>query len=384
MRISLDAHALGRRLTGNEVYIRSLINEFRRLDPHSEFIAYRSPERLGPDFTTDITWRHISANPYRRLGLDLSRRIQADRPDILHVQYTAPLFIGVPIVVTVHDVSFLEHPEFFRADRAAQLRFTVSRTMERAKLILTPSEFSRRAILRTCSVDPQKIRVIPNGVSTDFQPADRRKAAQRMERAFRIAAPFVLTAGDLQPRKNQVRLIRAFECLIRATGMPHHLVCAGQDGFRAEDVRAAAARSGVADRIHFPGYVEDGDLLNLYNACDLFIFPSLYEGFGLPILEAMACGRPVACSNSAAMPEVAGRAGILFEPRSIWDMSRAMERILCDRELRHRMEREGLRRAAQFRWKSSAESTLNAYFEAAGNPRRIGDEARLLLASAAG
>ncbi len=383
MRISIDAHAIGRRLTGNEVYIRNLINEFPRIDGKSDFVGYGCTEAIGRDRSPNVSWRAVSRCPYRRLGLDLERRLREDQPDVLHVQYSAPLFTRVPIVTTVHDVSFLEHPEFFSFFQSTQLRLTVANTMRRAALILTPSEFSRRAILKHYSIEPERIRVIPNGVSSFFCPWNRIAAAQRIRRSFGISAPFVLTVGDLQPRKNHLRLLQAFESAIRATRLPHHLVFVGQDGFRAPDVRATSERCGFGERTHFTGYVSDRDLLDFYNACDLFVFPSLYEGFGLPILEAMACGRPVACSNISAMPEVAGGAAMLFDPRSIAEMSRAIRVILRDPALQHRLVRAGLNRASRFHWNRSARMTLNAYYEAAGKPHGVWDEDRLLLSAAA-
>jgi glycosyltransferase involved in cell wall biosynthesis len=147
-------------------------------------------------------------------------------------------------------------------------------------------------------------------------------------------------------------------------------VLAGQETWYAPKVRSAAAESGVADRIHFTGFVADDDLLHLYNACDLFVFPSFYEGFGLPVLEAMACGRAVACSSTSAMPEVADSAAILFDPYDTEAMTRAMADLLLDAELRSRMERIGAQRASHFSWQLSAKKTLEVYYQVAGNTAR--------------
>jgi glycosyltransferase involved in cell wall biosynthesis len=168
--------------------------------------------------------------------------------------------------------------------------------------------------------------------------------------------------GDLQPRKNQIGLIAAFSKLLTDhPQLKHHLVLTGKETWFTPKVRAAARDCGFASRIHFTGFVSDQMLLQLYNACDCFVFPSLYEGFGLPILEAMACGRAVACSNTSAMPEVADGAGLLFDPYQIEEITRAMRDILLDAELRGRMERLGLQRAAGFSWKKSARATLDVY-----------------------
>ncbi len=364
MRFAVDAHAIGRHLTGNEVYIRSLLGGFAEIDRRSEFITYVSElgaERWIPE---RFAIRHVSANPYSRLGWDLGRLIRADRPDLIHVQYTAPLGAGVPTVVTVHDVSFIEHPEYFTTVRRSQLRLTVGSSVKRAARILTVSEFSRDAILRAYDISPEKIRVIPNAANPEFRVVGRERAQKAAQYRLRFEAPFIFSVGDLQPRKNQIGLIAAFSKLLTdCPHLKHHLVLTGKETWFTPKVLEAARSCGFASRIHFTGFVSDEDLLELYNACDCFVFPSFYEGFGLPILEAMACGRAVACSNTSAMPEVADGAGLLFDPHQTGEITRALKDILLDSELRGRLERLGLQRAAGFTWKKSARATLDVYKE---------------------
>src|SRR6202167_63481 len=364
MRFAVDAHAIGPALTGNDVYIRSLLSRFAEVDGRSEFITYVSElgaERWIPE---RFSVRHVSANPYSRLGWDLGRLIRADGPDLIHVQYTAPLLARTPIVVTVHDVSFIEHPEYFTTARRSQLRLTVGQTVKRAARILTVSEFSRDAILRAYDIAPEKVRVIPNAANPEFRVIGRERAQRAVQTRLRFDAPFILSVGDLQPRKNQIGLIAAFSKLLtECPQLKHHLVLTGKETWFTPKVREAARSCGFASRIHFTGFVSDDDLLELYNACDCFVFPSFYEGFGLPILEAMACGRAVACSNTSSMPEVADGAGLLFDPHQTGEITRALKDILLDSELRGRMERLGLQRAATFTWKKSARATLEVYRE---------------------
>jgi glycosyltransferase involved in cell wall biosynthesis len=364
MRFAVDAHAIGRHLTGNEVYIRSLLGGFAEVDRRSDFITYVSEPGAARWIPERFTVRHVSANPYSRLGWDLGRLIRADRPDLIHVQYTAPLLARTPIVVTVHDVSFIEHPEYFTGTRRSQLRLTVGRTVKRAARILTVSEFSRDAILRAYDIAPEKVRVIPNAANPEFRVIGRERAQKAVRDRLGFEAPFIFSVGDLQPRKNQIGLIAAFSKLL--TDYPqlrHHLVLTGKETWFTPKVRDAARSCGFAARIHFTGFVSDDDLLELYNACDCFVFPSFYEGFGLPILEAMACGRAVACSNTTSMPEVADGAGLLFDPHQTAEITRALKDLLLDSELRSRMERLGLQRAASFTWKKSARATLEVYKE---------------------
>jgi glycosyltransferase involved in cell wall biosynthesis len=367
MRFSVDAHAIGQHLTGNETYIKNLLNCFAALDRQSDFVTYVSREDAFDEVPERFHKRRVAINPFVRLGFDLPRRLRRDRPDLLHVQYTAPVFCPVPVVVSVHDVSFLEHPEYFTSFRALQLRCTVHRTVKAAARVLTPSEFSKRRILDAYGLDEEKVVVLPNGVCSSFHPISREIAQRWAQTSLGLTVPFVLTVGDLQPRKNHASLIQAFERLLRAyPQLPHHLVIVGKETWHAQAIRAFARKSSISDRVHFTGFVSDADLVKLYGACDLFVYPSFYEGFGLPILEAMACGRAVACSNTSAMPEVADSAALLFDPHSVDDILLSLRDLLLNPELRARMERLGAQRAPMFSWEKSAAKTLDVYYEIAG------------------
>src|SRR5664279_4533685 len=217
MRFAVDAHAIGRHLTGNEVYVRSLLNAFAAQDQDDEFIAYVSAESAALCIPTNIRTRRIATNPFMRLGLDLAMQVRRDRPDLLHVQYTAPLACPVPVVVSVHDVSFLEHPEYFTRDRAWQLQWSVRRTVFRAARILTGTEFARASILKAYGdLDEDKVVVVPNAAASEFRPIAREAACAIVRERFSVAAPYILSVGDIQPRKNQIGLIRAFARLVKA------------------------------------------------------------------------------------------------------------------------------------------------------------------------
>ena len=364
MRFSVDAHAIGRHLTGNEAYVRNLLNGFAKLDKFSEFITYLSVEGASNWVPARFTHRFVANDPFLRLGYDLSSKLRQDRPDLIHVQYTAPLFCPVPVVASIHDISYLEHPEFFTKSRSLQLRYTVNRTIKIASRILTLSDFSRRAIERAYNLTDDKVIVVPAAVSSSFRQISRENAIAQVKKKFAISNPFILTVGDLQPRKNPLGLIKAYDELMNAhPDLPHDLVFVGNDTWFSSRVRQAAAKSRFHGRIHFTGYVDENDLLLFYNACEIFIFPSFYEGFGIPILEAMACGRAVACANATAIPEVADAAALLFNPESTGEMVRAMRDLLIDRELRERMERLGLKNATLFSWERTAQKTLEVYYE---------------------
>ncbi|MCA2964807.1 MAG: glycosyltransferase family 4 protein [Acidobacteriaceae bacterium] len=362
MRFGIDAHAIGRHLTGNEVYVRNLLEQYDGLDRDNQFFAYVSVPGADEFVPRRFEKRWVSNNPFRRLGFDLSRGVRRDQPDVLHVQYTAPLLCSAPVVVSVHDVSYLEHPEFFPRARRIQLRWTVERTVRRAAKVVTLSEFSRAGIARAYGMNPDKIAVVPAACSEIFRPQPRAQAQAFVDGRFSLRAPFILCVGDLQPRKNPIGLIRAFEELVaNYPQLTHKLVFVGKDTWFAPRVHQIAEASPFSNRIHFTGYVNDDELLQLYNAGDLFVFPSFYEGFGIPLLEAMACGVPVACSNRSAMREVAGEAAHQFNPYSTREMVVAMRDLLLDPDYRAEMGRRGRENAARYSWRQTARQTLDLY-----------------------
>jgi glycosyltransferase involved in cell wall biosynthesis len=370
MRFSVDAHAIGRKLTGNEVYIRSLLHGFAKLDSGAQFVTYLSERDVNGWVPAHFEKRYVAGNRYRRLGYHLAGCLRRDQPDLIHVQYNAPLFCPVPVVVTVHDISFIEHPEYFPAGRAWQLQLSTRNTLRRAARILTISEFSRQRIASAFGIDPDEIVVTPLAAQDHFRPLDRAAAAHLVREKYGLAHPYILTVGDLQPRKNQVSLVRAFRELIRETPeLPHRLVLAGKDTWFAPRVREEVRRSGLGERVVFTGFVAEEDLASLYNAADLFVFPSFYEGFGLPAIEAMACGRAVVCSDSGSLPEVVDRAALLIDPHSVGELTRAMREVLLNSELRTRLERLSLQRAAGFSWSETASRTLDVYYGVAEGRR---------------
>jgi glycosyltransferase involved in cell wall biosynthesis len=372
MRVAVDAHAIGQRLTGNEVYVRALIGRFPRLDSETEFITYiASPEAVSW-LPASVTKRWVSKNPFVRLGGELSAKLRADRPDLVHVQYTAPLFCPVPVVVTIHDVSYMEHPEFLPRPRAIQLQLSTRHTLKRAAKVITISEFSRQHIARVFGVDPEAIAVTPLASQESFRVMNRDLAKQVVRQKLGIDRPYILHVGDLHPRKNQIGLIKAFRELLAAhPNLPHMLVLAGKQTWFAPKILDQVRKSGLQERILLPGFVSDDLLPALYNAADLFAFPSFYEGFGLPVVEAMACGRPIVCSSATALPEVVDGAGLFFDPHSVGDQTRALRDILLDPELAARMERKSLQRAAFYDWRETARKTLDVYYQVAESRARL-------------
>lgn len=360
LRVGLDAHMVGGQETGNETYVRGIVDGFSAGEWDLELIVYH----VGKAWTTpsaNIRWhRLLTGQPFARLGLELPIRSLRERLDVLHVTYGAPAWSAAPIVVTVHDICYATNPEWFSTRDLRVLSTLVPWSIRRAAHVITDSESARGQIMERYSVPAEKISSIPIGPGPGAQPLTQDEARAEMAAlGLGLTRPYLLTVGNLQPRKNLIRLVDAFNTLVRSGGPDVDLVIVGPRHFRSDDVfRAAGSAHG---RVHITGYVTDRQLAASYSCSTAFVLPSLYEGFGLPAIEAMAHGVPVACSNAGALPEVCGDAAILFDPLSVEAIVEALKRILDDSALRQRLGEAGRARAAEFSWKRCAELTQEVY-----------------------
>lgn len=275
--------------------------------------------------------------------------------------FVLPPLRRTPGVVTVHDLSFMVYPQYAVPGLEFYLRGAVPRSVKRAQLVLADSENTRRDLMRFWDTPPEKVVVLYPGLDPHFRPVSERKALARVRRRYRLPERFVLSVSRLEPRKNFPGLIRAFSRMKARTGLPHHLVIAGSKGWLYEPIFEAAAASPFRDCIHFPGFVADEDLPALYTLADAFAYPSFYEGFGFPPLEAMACGTPVIAADNSSLPEVVGQAGILLpaEEEDAW--AEALAQVLQDEPLRERLIAAGFRQAARFTWARAAQELVEIY-----------------------
>ncbi|MFB0545344.1 MAG: glycosyltransferase family 4 protein, partial [Anaerolineae bacterium] len=268
-------------------------------------------------------------------------------------------------IVTVHDLSFMRTPQCAEPSLRAYLNKVVPRSIQRADLILADSHSTKRDIIELLGMDARKIQVVPAGVGERFHPIDDEATLEKVRRRYHLEEPFILSVSTLEPRKNFTGLIEAYAQLIERGSqiqrIPHKLVIAGAKGWLYEEIFATVERLGLAGRVIFPGFVAEEDLPALYNLAALLAFPSLYEGFGLPPLEAMACGTPVVTSNSSSLPEIVGGVGIMIEATDTEGLVEAMRRALQDGELRRSMIEKGLEQAKKFSWRKAAEKLLGAY-----------------------
>jgi glycosyltransferase involved in cell wall biosynthesis len=300
-----------------------------------------------------VVWEH-SVLPI------LARR---DRLDLFHGTVNVlPRFLSCPGVVTIHDLAFLHWPEQVPARRYRYLAREVRSAARRAEQIIAVSESTRQDVIELLDVAPERVTVIHLGVDARFRPPNR-DGIDAFRAREGIVRPFVLAVGNLEPRKNLPALLRAFARL--APDVPHDLVLVGAEGWLTDEIHGSIAGLQLDKRVRMTGFVNDDDLPHWYGAADLFVYPSLSEGFGLPLVEAMACGAPVVISNVSSLPEVAGDAAVMVDPHDDESIAEGMRRALTDAALASDLRDRGRRRAAGFTWEETARRTVAVYREVA-------------------
>jgi glycosyltransferase involved in cell wall biosynthesis len=378
MHIAIDAHAVGTELAGNETYIANLIEALAEIDTANRYTLYvtrrEAVERFRnrwPNFTVRRTLPHT---PLIRIPVTLSVELRRRPVDLLHVQYTAPPLAPCPVVPTIHDLAFEHLPETFKRRSWMQLRLTVRHTARQAAHIITVSEFSRRDLMETYHIEPERITVTPEAAPKHFIPAGPEEI-ERVRARYKIAGDYILAVGSIQPRKNLSRLLAAYSGLIQARSQVKlpQLVLVGKRAWLYAETLRTVGELGLKSNVIFTGYVPEGDLPPLYSGALCFVYPSYFEGFGLPPLEAMKCGTPVIAGNRTSLPEVIGPAGLLVDPFDSHAIGDAIGRLIDDAALRQTLRERGLLQARRFDWHETARLTLKAYeraFESAGSGAR--------------
>jgi glycosyltransferase involved in cell wall biosynthesis len=342
--IVLDADVLGRQRTGDESYVSALLRELPGLDDGLRFAAVtRHPERV-PEGVEAI---ELPARSQAwRMALSLPRLLRRLRPALTHFQHVVAPVSASATVVTIHDLSFERDPKLMGVRDRFFFKTMVPRSVRRADRVLAVSEQTKRDLIERYRIDDDKVVVTPNGVDEAFRPAG----------PARDGRPYLLFVGALQPRKDPLAAIEALSLADSELG----LVMVGPDKGAAAEARRAVARLGLSSRVEFAGHVEKPDLAALYRGAEALVFPSRYEGFGLPVLEAMASGTPVVATSAGAIPEVAGDAAVLVGPGDPVALAGGIERALADRD---RLVRAGLERAQLYSWTETARRTLAVYRE---------------------
>ncbi len=391
LRIGVDVRALASPITGTGVYLRELLAALSVLAPAVEVVGYSTkapaPGAL-PASQSRLQLGHGLSSKWGTLWLQTAvpKLARVDSVDLFWgpLQVVPLRLIGrVPTVVTVHDLVFLRYPETMSwRNRIALAPFAV-RSIERADRVLAVSQTTARDVTAELRLDPERVRVVSNAVHPRFAPVALEIARRAVTEALGVAGDYLLFVGTLEPRKNLAGLLDALEILAghdRARdGFDGQVVIAGGGGWSQGSLRKRIASHPLGSRLVVTGFLSDDLLPSLYNAARLFVMPSLYEGFGLPVLEAMACGVPVVCSQADPFPEVAGDAARLVAADQPGELARAIDELWRDAELRQMLAQRGLEHAAGFRWERSAGALVGAFEEAIAafsrRPRSRGDRA---------
>jgi glycosyltransferase involved in cell wall biosynthesis len=371
LRIAIDAHSVGAQLGGNESYAVNLIEALAQIDSVNDYTLYVTTaeardrfHQRWPNFQVHTTLPHT---PLIRIPLTLSAELRKHPVDVLHVQFTAPPFCPCAVVVSIHDLSFEHLPQTFLRRSRTQLRLTVRHSARRADKILTLSQHTRSDVIETYKIDPAKVVAIPLAAPAHYGPVSEDKELQRVRHNYGIDGDYVLSVGSIQPRKNLVRLINAYAALKRSQSENRFpkLVIVGKRGWLYDETLRALETTGVKESIVLTGYVPEPDLPALYSGALCFVYPSYFEGFGLPPLEAMKCGTPVVVGNATSLPEVVGDAGLKVDPFDVSAIAAAIGELISDSELRRELSAKGLKRAELFDWRNTARQTLKVYEQVA-------------------
>ncbi len=351
MRIALDTQSTLGRKTGIGIYTAALLEALRHIAPQREFIELNLQREVRMRLDRRLRWQQWT----------LPRAASRARADLLHIPgFDAPARKNCPVVLTVHDLIGMLFPQ----NLPPVSRFYWSRwlpfSVRFADHIIADSENTRQDIVRLLKLDPARITVIPLAAGPQYQPIVQAGALQVIQRKYHLPERFILFVSTLEPRKGLDTLLDAYAALARLA--PHvYLVITGQRGWYTEQIYAQVKQLGLETRVVFTGYVPDEDLPALYNCATVLAFPSRYEGFGLTVLEAMACGTPVVCSNSSSLPEVADDAALLTPPGNPAALTQALLQVLNEEDLRQRLHVQGIRQAARFSWTTTARQTVAVY-----------------------
>lgn len=365
MQIAIDARDLANVTTGVGRYLLNLLQHFPDLRPDFFFTLYTDRPIPVPQRAATLRTKILTGHPWLWKQVLMPIEQKRAHTDLFFVpSYSTPVCNPTHAVVTIHDMIYTRYPQW--TTRLERWRFaTIVRYSARfASRIIAVSEATRKDILALTGVSPRKVKVIYEGVDPIFRelPAENLVAAGAR---LGLALPFILYVGSLHYRRNVKRLLQAFAQLKQAEKIPHQLVLCGLNLFEHHELEHWVTELQLVEHVKYFGYVTDEDLVALYNLAELFVYPSMYEGFGLPVLEAMACGTPVITGNSSSLPEVAGDAALLIDPHDTLALSRAMASLIREASLRQELRERGQAQCRKFAWRTAAAETLDLFAEAA-------------------
>ena len=350
---------------GTKTYIEALVRALAAIDHENKYCLWGGPVKVsGPNFRTKSFsgyYRRAWQLVWKTVGWP-SADLVGPRANLWHfTNYVAPP-TRKPFVLSILDLSFVKHPEFTEPKNLEYLRKFVPDSLERANQILAISQATKDAIVEEFETDPGKIRVTQLACDPAFFEPVGEEQIRRIKDKYEIEGDYFLAVGTLEPRKNLKNLLMALAGMRKST--TDQLVVVGGQGWLFDETQELIRKLGLGSRVVFTNYAPQSELPALYAGAKLFVFPSFYEGFGIPVLEAMAAGTPVICSNTSSLPEVGGGAALYFDPADVKGLRLALERALADDALRERLAEAGREQAAKFSWEATAEKTLIAYKKA--------------------
>jgi len=373
MKVGIDIHSIGSHKGGNETYYRELIKELADVGSDHDFLLYYTHAETAQQVPAHhrFTLKRLSpANPLLRIPVGIPQRASADRLDLYHAQFIVPPFLRCKTVTSIFDIAYERVPDLFHPAQRAWLKVLIPWSARRADHILTLSEHSKKDIVEAYGIAEDKITVTHLAASDAFVPYNKEKSRERLAQRYGIEGEFILYLGRLQARKNLARLVEAY-ALVRKAGFAQTLVIAGKRDFLFEPVQARIKELTLEEHVLLPGYVHAEDVPIFYSAAEVFVYPSLYEGFGLPVIEAMSCGVPVITSRGSSLEEVAGNAALSIDPLDVEAIVQAIVKVLGDSELRRQLSKAGLARSKQFNYKDAARQTVAVYERVMGTADAI-------------
>lgn len=372
MRIGINARYLQSTRSGIAQYLYYILLNLKAVDKNNEYVLFLGSHKSVSDdiinfgFINDVS-KLSTTNQILKIAWQhfyLPCRIKNLRIDVFHEPtFIAPFFKQCPTVITVHDVAYKLLPDCFTFRNRLYLEQLMQRSIDTSDMVIAISENTKKDIMLNYKIKEEKIKVVYGAADEAFHPLteSREEKSAQIKAKYGITDNFILTVSLISPRKNMVNLIRAFKKLKQKDKINYQLVIVGKKGWLFKEVFEEAAASGYEKDIIFCDFVPRDDLVMLYNATDVFVYPSLYEGFGLPLVEAMACDCPVVASNLSSIPEVCFGAALLINPHDPVEIADAIFRILTDSPLRKALVEKGRRRVGMFSWKRAAEETIRIY-----------------------
>lgn len=364
INVGIDAHMLGDHSGGNESYYRNILSNMRIPDDMTIYLIVNSDAEVYDFEDRYKIVRFKTKNAFFRTFFELPKISRMYNIDVMHTQYFIPIHRNCKYVCTIHDICFEHFKNIFTKKQYYSQKILIPYAAKHSRKIFTVSEHAKSDIATCYGIRKNNILVTYNAVSSSFRVLNNEELdIEELKKEYGINTDiYILSVGNLQPRKNLVRLIKAFKN-IRMKNSDVQLVIVGNPAWRYNDILAEAISDVEDDSIIFTGYVSDRNLIRLYNAATCFVYPSYYEGFGIPPIEAMACETPVALSNATSLPEVAGCAAIYFDPFKEEEIERAVDTLLEDGILRKTLVEKGKNQVNKFDWTKSANIILETYRE---------------------